>query len=226
MKERPILFSSPMVRAILADRKMQTRRIDEMRGADRVYWHKGETHAWKGKPPQQYEGWVAHVDKLNGLLLPLKCPYGAPGDRLWVKETFAPRYFDDGRPGFRADWTERAAELCPEPKWKPSIFMPRALSRITLEVTRVRVERLQDLTPEDAIAEGASHAYSHQTSPPPHGSGMSLDEHRAFTARCNARHLPYLVSYFAELWDEINGERAPWASNPWVWAIDFKRIQP
>lgn len=234
MKERPILFSGPMVRAILGGYKTQTRRI--VRAADlsldpcsHDYAVKGETLTEGGK-----FGAVFFGDRGSSRLLP--CPYGAPGDRLWVRETFAietnretdspdryPPPFKDGRPvkwhedqewgrwwqqcHYRA--TESSHDLCTIDgdeddcgKWRPSIFMPRWASRITLEVTGVRVERLHQLSPEDAQAEGVD--------PFPILAG----EHEKAGYRRS----------FMSLWDQINGKRAPWESNPWVWVVSFRRL--
>lgn len=216
MKERPILFSGPMVRAILAGQKTQTRRIVTL-----PPWlakrHPSLGAAWPDpglgdggylKVPHCDEGSCG--DDISAWPVErVRCPHGAIGDRLWVRETFAPAYFDDGRAGYRADWTAKAAEVCPEPKWKPSIFMPRALSRLTLEITGVRVERLQEITEADARAEGVQ----------PTDAAIVFE---GAIIRPDMANTP--AGAFACLWDRINGERASWASNPWVWVIGFKRI--
>ena len=186
MKERPILFSGPLVRAILEGRKTQTRRLVKPQP--------------DGQPIVDASDGAWYVD---GGMWCRRCPFGAPGDRLWVRESFCPRYFDNGAPAFAADWTGESADCVSKPKWTPSIHMPRALSRIDLEVTAVRVERLQDITEEDAAAEGV-----HPMPRPPRSGGPSH--------RCS----------FEVLWDEINGYRAAWASNPWVWVVEFRRIMP
>jgi hypothetical protein len=211
MKERPILFSAPMVRAILAGRKTQTRRL------------------------------IRNPGRLDGLMLAGEeanwSPYGGPGDRLWVKENW--RYADwtdDGMPyiEYAADNARRLVEDVPEDwadrveavwarlsepenygidgkaadrKWRPSIFMPRWASRITLEVTEVRVQRLQEISEKDAEAEGADLT-------------RAEEEGVLGYAEVGPREM------FAALWDDINGKRAPWSSNPWVWAITFRRVQP
>lgn len=172
VRARGILFSVPMVRAILAGTKSQTRRIAKTApGYDHM------------TPPME------------------QCPYGKPGDRLWVRETWAPLRIDGvgdvaayratcENDCFDALLIDGALLSVHVRKWKPSIFMPRLASRITLEVTEVRVQRLQDITEEDAKAEGV----------------------RACTTCRDA---------FARLWDELNGERASWSSNPWVWCVTF-----
>ena len=145
MAERPILFSAPMVRAILDGRKTQTRRILN---------------------PQPIETLPRTDDRLIDLLV-RDSPYGATGDLLWVK-------------------------------WKPSIYMPRWASRITLEIVSVRVERLKSISEDDAQAEGAE-------------VPMTCDV--SHSARNN----------FAQLWESINGPGS-WDANPWVWVVEFKRF--
>lgn len=133
MKERPILFSAQMVRALLAGTKTQTRR------------------ALRPQPVDPYTGRDlpagARPDSLPA------CPYGVPGDRLWVRETWCNGMTEDGYDGvcYRA-----SGDVCVEGRWRPSIYMPRWASRIVLELTSVRVERLHAITPADAIAEGVS----------------------------------------------------------------------
>lgn len=222
-RERPILFSGEMVRAILDGRKTQTRRVGNMRGADRVRWHVGETHAWGAKPPERYEGWVAEVDALKGLLLPLRCPFGQPGDWLWVRETFCP--VDDREYG-GVVWTDYRAtprysaehpagwDAAPDDaealKWRPSIFMPRRASRISLEVTGIRVERIQDIGGQDAMAEGVERwEYGYKGAP------------------CTSEVFPTAWTAFRSRWDALNGKRGyGWDANPWVWVIEFRRVGP
>lgn len=234
MKERPILFSGPMVRAILDGRKTQTRRV--LKPDTKDYWN--------------------------------SCPYGVTGDRLWVRETSAIISVDgcsvfiaraermppgktlaqtDGgleifsvEPGVAA-WAAKHADC---ERWKPSIFMPRWASRIALEITNVRMERLQEISEEDAEAEGCEphvsaasgvdvpwwqgyedlgdgeliHQQFHGTMPPP----WMVDPKRM-------KELPHL-NYdarraFEILWNSINAKRAPWGSNPWVWVLTFKQVQ-
>jgi hypothetical protein len=135
---------------------------------------------------------------------------------LWVRETWIPRYFSDGRPAYRADWSLLASEVVPEPRWRPSIHMPRWVSRITLEVTGVRVERLQAITAEDVIAEGVD--------PGPHRCSC---EPCSMTSSLCPASASSLVLGFGELWDSINAKRGyPWASNPFVWVVEFRRLHP
>ncbi len=227
-RERPILFSASMVRAIRAGTKTQTRRIvrDQASVSD---------VAGGGLEPTVW--WPRDGD----LLLP--CPYGASGDRLWVKEAHA---FLDGdfRPttmtdrghvqvSYRADHADPVHGDGPDKlRWRPSIYMPRWASRFTLEVTDVRVERLQEITEEDARAEGVAprvfeswtwcnraRKQTFETFVPECGDpGAELlyhDRRETLSAR----------EGFYSLWETINGERASWASNPWVWVVSFTRME-
>jgi hypothetical protein len=183
-KERPILFSGEMVRAILDGRKTQTRRIVKDENLPTVY------HGAKIVVPQ----WYAEKN----------CPYGQPGDRLWVRETWA--YTDQSlnvEPGYVYRATDPDWETMEGWKWKPSIFMPRAASRITLEVTDVRIERLHDIGIIDLLAEGMQPTWNGESSP---------------GVKCEGE-----FEQFAELWSKINGEDS-WDANPWVWVVSFKRI--
>ncbi len=190
MKERPILFSAPMVRAILDGRKTVTRRLV-----------KPNPHKVDGGVPFTDAPAWAHAEPGSAVM---RCPYGVRGDRLYVRETWsAPHAYDhlpprlipkDARIHYAA--TEDRGGLL----WRPSIHMPRWASRITLEVTGVRVERLQDISEADALAEGVS---------------AILYEMRRATPRCD----------FQALWQSINGPDS-WAANPLVWVIEFKRIKP
>lgn len=215
MRERPILFSAPMVRAILAGTKTQTRRLVQVprRGAFVLADH-GD--GWRPFASDDGESIVCD----DGNERPMACPYGQPGDRLYVRENFAPV---DGH-GHKCAPRDAAFVVLPDGaqqyrngtyspplpeyqqsafdgiKWRPSIHMPRWASRITLEVTAVRVERLQDISEEDAKAEGVTPMLgAPEPVPPAYRDG------------------------FRQLWDEINGERASWASNPFVWVVSFRR---
>jgi hypothetical protein len=203
VKERPILFSGSMVRAILEGRKWQTRRV--VKGAAGSFWdHKG----WR---PVVTCGRILEWETTNsrgargvfgaGAPRP-SCPYGAPGDRLWVRETWAPLVGGPCEPGnpvmYKA--TEPEADKW---TWRPSIFMPRWASRITLEVTGVRVERLQEISRQDAKAEGLW--------PSPH-NGLEM---------VNGRPYGNAQLAFRALWESINGQGS-WDANPWVWVIEFQ----
>lgn len=265
MKERPILFSGPMVCAILSGEKTQTRRLVKPQphdnGTGRWTWvldstarkqvgtfcfgivdSDGDRFTDRGREQSTY----------------VRCPFGRPGDRLWVRETWAEliavspatdrpmpigpgeRLIDpptkwrnsrgqyswnyDGKvvayransnvefcdgDGFTCEFSNREDM----PKWKPSIHMPRWASRITLEVTGIRVERLQAISDDDADAEGVGEFDGLMDEP---------DLYRRAKAMGEAAVDPRV--WFAQIWDSINGKRAPWDSNPWVWAIAFKRI--
>jgi len=200
VNERPILFNSEMVRAVLAGRKMQTRRVIKPQPCEQLINFAG-SNEWA---PLASDG----LSPAN--VTPWTCPYGKPGDRLWVRETWAVRQLQAGLwIEFKADGnnarlpndhdvrdeggkTDIARLVTPADRWRPSIFMPRWASRITLEVSAVRVERVQSITEADAIAEGTT--------------GRD-----AFTA----------------LWESINAKRGyGWAVNPWVWVVEFTRAQP
>ncbi len=198
IKERPILFSGPMVNAILGNRKSQTRRV--MKPQLTVDGQKH--HKWE----------VPDVIKL--------CPYGQVGDRLWVRETLIPKEESAANGAARGVWAYYAADNATVAgnhvivKTVPSIFMPRWASRITLEITDVRVERLQEITESDAQAEGVREMTD--------GSGT-------FVGRTGPRNLvtPWLTAKeaFADGWDTLNFKRGfGWDTNPWAWVIEFKRV--
>lgn len=225
MKERPILFSGPMARAILDGKKTQTRRIarlpDSARGVVPEKIERG--HVVRGGPPSPND-WVAtYVGGGSGpggtwQRHAIACPYGAPGDRLWVRETWALLTGAGIRCVYRADGEPRQRFYPDEPipmKWAPSIHMPRKHSRLTLEVVKVRVERLQDISEADARAEGVQ----------PDTEALSALSHLrgADAARAVPSRLRSSRDSFRDLWDGINGKRAPWASSPWVWVVEFRR---
>lgn len=218
INERPILFSAPMIEAIRAGKKTQTRRVVKPQpvgdnGTGRWAFtvsstEKASVGTWDfsivddAGNTRTDRGWE------QSLVEHLKCPYGHPGDKLWVRETWAlvPRTAyarSEGvqqvlRPGddhdaavYRADWDRSAPG-----RWRPSIHMPRWASRITLEIVGVRVERLQSISNEDATAEGVIFG-------------------------CDSR------DWYAELWDEINAKRGhSWESDPYVWVVEFKEPIP
>ncbi len=235
MKERPILFSGAMVRALLAGTKTQTRRVV-----------KPQPTGFVGGPG------VTLCDSSPAPLVPMNdfagtcgqeiiCPYGQPGDRLWVRETWRIGSWDDGC-GFWIDYRDgpRKERLeCPDVdlayrlieqtgedlrkrniqptngtmyewtpgqsplRWRPSIHMPRWASRITLEITSVRVERLQSISASDAIAEGVNVHPDHHDKPRASIYGP--------------------VQAYRDLWEQINGPGS-WDVDPWVWRLEFKRV--
>jgi hypothetical protein len=184
-RERPIIFSAPMIKAILANRKTQTRRIVKFNDAGRVRLGK--------------RNW--HVDDPA---VTTACPYGQPGDRLWVRENWRPLMDHlsecTGPEDIRFAASVSEAEWAIS-KWRPSIHMPRWASRITLAVTDVRVQRLNSISEADAIAEGCPAVPLH-----------SLD--CASTAPSE---------HFRRLWESIHGPGS-WDANPWVWAVSFERV--
>lgn len=219
MSERPILFSTPMVSAILDGRKTQTRRLvknetgacSECFGSDiqAVPHNEGDGGMGVfGDDPYLRVAYCEHNERGGGRI---RCHLGVVGDRLWVRETWAWLTGNGRRTVYRADADppmglngERVSSM----KWAPSIHMPRRLSRITLKVTRVRVERLQDISEQDARAEGVD------------AINVGIESINGEPAR-GVVFDPRMK--FGALWDSINRARRPWDSNPWVWAIDFER---
>jgi hypothetical protein len=190
MKEHPILFSGPMVRAILEGRKTVTRRVIKPQPGEGVYTQRlttGDQITWEAEATDQ--SW--------------KCPYGAIGDRLWVRETHQILHLDTTICAYRASCPDDSFNyVSPSDSsvqqinigiWRPSIFMSRYASRITLEITDIKVERLQDITSSEVRKEGL----------PDLDAGA--------------------VGAFARMWSEIN-PKYPWQSNPWLWVIEFKKL--
>ena len=205
MKEQPILFSGPMVRAILEGRKTQTRRVCKVQPKGRNYIRPHDRHG-DGPLP----GGFVEASYYSAVMQDFDCPYGQPGDRLWVRETFKEYSvllgdIDGNMVNYRADENGISGP------WKPSIFMPRKYCRLILEVKAVRVERLQDISEEDAQAEGI--AYQDGGKEITQGY-LSADGSVLFDTATLA---------FRDLWDSLNAKRAPWESNPWVWVIEFEK---
>ncbi|WP_434715475.1 hypothetical protein [Paraburkholderia sp. A3RO-2L] len=205
MREIPILFSGPMVRAILDGSKTQTRRIVKPAGAHHIFQFRGKDEARGADEPTGEWAWCrsAHVVSEH-----IRCPYGKPGDRLWVRETWQGPMWEEGTWDADTDYhtpkyCEYRADGGPTPEyvdfednlrqgWKPSIHMPRWASRITLEVSGVRIERLQSISEADAEAEGIEGGHA--------------------------------TVQFRGLWDSVALRGADWDANPWVWVVEFKRI--
>ena len=262
MKERPILFSAPMVRALLEGIKTQTRRVVKLPvdAKHTKYWAPPSGRSQPGYADPGVNYWTDRGNHLD------RCPYGQPGDRLWVRETWRIGAWDEDYGKFaidyvdgpRKDWllpfvtaTEEPSEVfdrlwidcCDELlskyiqpensgcykwepgesplRWRPSIHMPRWVSRITLEITGIRVEQLQTICGDDAISEGIKIPGIDKAPllrvsgklPPSvigkHPRDWTLDDYARFE--------------YAELWEQIKGPGS-WAANPWVWVIEFKRV--
>ena len=204
MKERPIVFSDEMVRAILEGRKTMTRRVvkSEFLPSSVTEWKFDPARGWVGI------GDVGMCNGARGEIHLMECPYGVPGDRLWVKETFRSHPEDEAMGEHRP--VEYAATPCvgcdgfDGIRWTPALFMPRWASRITLEIVSVRVERVQDISDADCEAEGV---------------------------RCNRTiggwdcdGFAFAKDAFKNLWDTIYAKNTEykWDANPWVWVIEFK----
>ena len=242
MKDRPLLMCAEMVQATLrdVDPKTQTRRIGKLQGPHHVglgvAYHR---HATKGL--EAVATYDAFPGKGTARWAICSCPYGVPGDRLWVRETFycdhceyqgalagLPSLSDDDKKLYMyyaadGDVRSQIPECEGTPKLKPAIFMPRWASRITLELTAVRVERLQDISEADAKAEGietktygskpfyCTRDYSY----PKHADGF-------WPGLCIGNGRQYRDSY-RTLWEKLNGDGS-WDLNPWVWVISFKKV--
>lgn len=214
VKQRPILLSTPMVRAIIAGQKTHTRRIAKPANEIDTQWC---PHFFDGK-------WHVY-DEDGNCIKKVNCPYGQIGDQLWVRETYFPATNQQGSEIFvyKADQDDQwIADFAEEDNggWKPSIFMPRIASRILLEITDIRVERLYDITPEDAVAEGIAPC---QYPNIPEGFINSGKAHW-FDYIQNKFCLASAKSSYFSLWEKINGRKSL-ESNPWVWVIEFKRIE-
>ncbi len=219
MKERPLIFSKPMIKSILAGTKTQTRRVLKVQPAviDGVLMHHVKGSKWQSG-------------------LPCVSPYGVQGDRLWVRETCRAEELKDLRDGVRylADdhWEVIGNTSEAGDKWLglysyqgvkgatvPSIFMPRWASRITLEITNVRCQRLQEISEEDAMEEGIVECEIPADDEGPIRVGYMVGpddgKSKLTVTACES---------FQKLWDSINGKRHPWLENQFVWALTFKRV--
>jgi len=207
MKERPILFSGPMVRAILEGRKTQTRRVVKPQPAPGQGMvnasYCGDPHLWLREGP---------CNKSDPAFV-WRCPYGKPGDRLWVRETFAEgihQMADVNHWAYAADHFGAQQRL--GDRWKPSIHMPRKACRILLEITCVRVEQLNHCSVTDAEAEGfKAFPGCKVRSFAEADAGIPYRDHSA-------------VDAFRALWADLNGDDSL-NTNPWVWVVEFKRVE-
>ncbi|HDT4368067.1 TPA: hypothetical protein QHL04_002644 [Klebsiella aerogenes] len=225
MKERGMIFNGEMVRAILDGRKTQTRRImkvqpEPSKSRPRDFWFSSK----------KLESMV-HISDFAPGNSPIAdyhlfiqehcCPFGAVGDRIWVRETWARYNIDQNshdlayRATTPADWPE-------EGRWRPSIHMPRWASRILLEITNVRIERLNAISPEDAESEGLERTNFTGFGDEP---GLpSYPEPDVYFDPLKKQWKEYPPEAFAGLWESIYGEGS-WKANPWVWVIEFKRVE-
>lgn len=219
MAEKPIIFSGQMVRSILGGRKTQTRRVvkpqpEQSLGVD-VGWippddrdpfsdnvRPGQWTCFSGMNVGEYGGGPFEVDWDRGYT----CPYGTPGSYLWVRETWrlgeAPYDCGDTSVHYRADQDE-----CAGGPWRPSIYMPRWASRITLRITDVRVERVQDVDAYDAVAEGCG------------VHPVSRDKQQSWEDE--------VFEEFTAMWESFNGSRGgcSWDGNPWCWVLSFEVVK-
>ena len=218
MSERPIRFSGPMVHAILEDKKTQTRRIVKLPPASQG-WRFIE-FAFNCEDSTRYRAGFAGNTGFTGSIICVNCPYGkppnpifkSPGDRLWVREGHA---LDGSQVVYRAGNAE-AESSGPrvDVRWRPSIFMPRWASRITLEITSVRVERLQQISEADAMAEGIGELPLQEGQP---GAWWAADLTQPKLYGRSA------IDAYSKLWQSINGAGS-WDANPWVWVVEFRRL--
>lgn len=220
MKEHPILFSGPMVRALLTGRKTQTRRVLSKRDLRCIDFVGAAGDSIDDPSNWGFEDedgmfWLLKANPARSAIeQQLPCPYGQPGDRLWVRETFN-RTNPGGKDGifyYRADgkfpW---GTEFDGLEVWKPSIFMPRQACRILLEIVSVRVERLNEISEEDAEAEGVE-------------ENMGIPQMECDDQVAHYPDASFVKSY-RSLWDSLNAKRGfGWEVNPWVWVIEFKMV--
>lgn len=241
MKEIPLLFSAPMVRAVLEGRKTVTRRTRGLKQINEApdAW---ECISMEGAdfpaPAPGYFGFRrgSKFPDPDAEYAAIKSPYGVAGDRLWVRETWTPFRFDVECKPSEMNPHERIVYLADQKakldgdRYYPSIHMPRCFSRITLEVVSVRPERLHDITKEDSIAEGVqvfvtTKGCAEGKCAPMLPISRRVDSHPLWANREVQNPDDWYTGYYALLWEEINGAGS-WAKNPWVWRVEFKVVQP
>lgn len=217
MRERGMIFNAEMVRALLDGRKTQTRRIMKVQPDSPEFGLLRITDSTKRSDIGKYHWAESNACGINVRSKLFACPFGAVGDRLWVREAFRvhSKATDVATLAYRASerqsWTQQTRRIpiseCNKPvspeAWTPSLHMLRWASRITLKITSVRVERLNSMTEEDARAEGCMGG--HDSIP---GYMYSATPHE----------------HFHHLWASIYGEDS-WLANPWVWVVEFKRVE-
>ncbi|NLC23360.1 MAG: hypothetical protein GX776_02645 [Oxalobacter sp.] len=222
MKERPILFSGEMVRAILDGRKTQTRRIDKCMAKFLPVSTPDLSMLSTSKSGEKRLCATWYAD--NGKFTANWCPYGKRGDRLWVRETWAwyPAEYDILNVMYRSTAGDYDSAQFKElfERWRPSIHMPRWASRILLKITDIRVERLQDISGEDAFAEGMQIPVSNDKHPLLRLTGK-ISPGKFCDKHPNEWDLnDYARFEYANLWEKLNGTGS-WEANPWVWVIEF-----
>ncbi|QIC87544.1 hypothetical protein F0336_14275 [Serratia liquefaciens] len=234
MKERPLIFNGEMVRAILDGRKTQTRRVMKVQPECPDLGIRYILESTNSNDIGKYfwsQSDACGINKPRSK--PFPCPFGQVGDRLWVREAYQgplfnfdqmETYLEDTSKFERPEFCEYRADGGRTPEyydaddnlrhgWKPSIHMPRWASRILLEITAVRVERLNDISEADAINEGID----------ADSLAESQDNYDCI-ADHNMTGRPTAKGHFSDLWQSIYGEES-WAANPWVWVIEFKRVE-
>ncbi|WP_059265020.1 hypothetical protein [Acinetobacter baumannii] len=223
MNERPILFNTEMVRAILEGRKTQTRRLVK----EKLISEQAEFES--GNRPN-----VIHSEPSLKYYIDNSCPFGQVGDHLWVRETFSYALNEDDHicdKDGNSVWDVKdahiyfaASEINVEGKWMPSIHMPRWASRFSLEITNIRVERLNELSEADAIEEGVEPIIVQDNVKV--GNGWAKENRHMWKGYKNkARaYQDTAKDSFNSLWESINGDGS-WDLNPWVWVIEFRVIQ-
>lgn len=204
MKDKPIIFSTEMVKAILDGRKTQTRRVIKPQFS--TFWENAQLdpQTLKTRSAQKWRakyGVYIEVDMATGYWKWIWCPYGKCGDILWVRETFRHDDYQKGEYIYKADIPQLALDEAGDTvRWKPSIHMPKKACRLKLKIKNIGVERIQDISFEDVLAEGVKE----QTCPKPQF---------------------YTKMWFAHLWDKINKKRGfGWDKNPFVWKIEFEKL--
>lgn len=207
MKERPILFTTEMIQAILDGRKTQTRREFKLK-------HCNKKMTWANEPYSIVND-VDFKSQITGEIFIPKNAYGLVGDILWVKETWSinPFYDKDNKAKYLYAATDKPFE---NHKWKPSLYMPREACRLRLKIKSIRVERLMDISEQDAIAEGVRQRFGgfiNYANP----SNLLTETYPFLSRKYSAAQMSYL-----SLWEKINGENS-FEENPWVWVIEFER---
>lgn len=217
MKERPILMNGAMVRATLAGIKTQTRRAIGLE-----YFSENDPDNWKCV--RATDGIAQFVYKGSPVERPAICRFGKPGDRLWVRESWrtvagaddiAPRNLMNVEPFTHYEADESSAAGMG--KLRPGMFMPRWASRLILEIPRVRVERLQDISHTDAIAEGVESIANN------YGNGAAYRDYSMKRPEDTTEWFACPIRSFQTLWESINGAGS-WDANPWIWVVEFKKM--